>query len=190
MGKVNIAIFDKNKYFKYGLEIALKEVFIAYGIEVFFTGIDKANIVLMSPEGGGGINFCHTRSLSKSPLSVPIYISILSVSSSSFSLDCVFESGRLIRRDSVSKITTSIISLYMKPKVFIPHYCPRCRISLTLSEGRVCQYIILGYSQSRISKLLSISQKTVSCHKRSVMKKLDLKSDIELMRWLRRHMPD
>lgn len=190
LGKVNIGIFDNNKYFKYGLEIAIKEVFFAYGIEVTFTEINIAEIVLISPEGGSAINFCHTRLLSKASFSIPIYISILSTSSGFIPLDCVSESGRLFRHDSVSSIKATIISLYIKPKVIAPYYCPRCRISLTFSEARVCRFILLGYSQTRISQLLSISQKTVSSHKRSVMKKLNIKSNIELMSCLRKFIPN
>ncbi|WP_413504407.1 response regulator transcription factor [Serratia grimesii] len=45
-------------------------------------------------------------------------------------------------------------------------------------------YLSFGVSNKTIGQLLNISEKTVSSHKRSAMRKLHLRRDIELNYWL------
>ncbi|MEL5401460.1 helix-turn-helix transcriptional regulator [Serratia ureilytica] len=45
----------------------------------------------------------------------------------------------------------------------------------------------MGYSQNQTAMLLGISPKTVSIHKRSAMRKLNIDNNIEFLRWLKMH---
>lgn len=51
---------------------------------------------------------------------------------------------------------------------------------LTLAEHRIMVFLKQGYSGVEIARLLYRSEKTVSSHKRRIMKKLGAKSDVEL----------
>jgi len=51
---------------------------------------------------------------------------------------------------------------------------------LTLAEHRIMTFLKQGYSGVEIARLLFRSEKTVSSHKRRIMKKLGAKSDVEL----------
>ncbi|KFK94086.1 MULTISPECIES: LuxR C-terminal-related transcriptional regulator [unclassified Serratia (in: enterobacteria)] len=52
--------------------------------------------------------------------------------------------------------------------------------SLTLSERRVLSFLLKGYSQSQIARLLCRSIKTISAQKCSTIKKLGFKRDAEI----------
>ena len=52
--------------------------------------------------------------------------------------------------------------------------------SLTNSEKRVLSFLLKGYSQGQIARLLSRSIKTISAQKRSTVRKLGIKRDAEL----------
>lgn len=51
-------------------------------------------------------------------------------------------------------------------------------------ENIIMQYINKGYSQNVISRITNLSSKAVSAHKRNAMRKIKIKNDIELHRWL------
>lgn len=53
-------------------------------------------------------------------------------------------------------------------------------VSLTNSEKRVLSFLLKGYSQSQIARLLSRSIKTISAQKCSTVRKLGIKRDAEL----------
>lgn len=55
-------------------------------------------------------------------------------------------------------------------------------IIFTLAERRVLEHLRRGYSGVEIARLLFRSQKTVSSHKRNIMRKLGVKNDVELSR--------
>ncbi|MEO9270292.1 LuxR C-terminal-related transcriptional regulator [Serratia ureilytica] len=182
-----MAIFEQDEYFKYGLENAIKDSFVKANADVEFTGVDMADIVIVSPGKQFSIEFCHTQVLLRNPYYTPIYITILPSNLNADNIRCKLVSGVFIRTESVSEITEKIIYLYAEKRGGANCYCPKCYSKLTFCEGRICRLTFLGYSQNQISELLNISQKTVSSHKRSAMNKLSIDSNLGLLRWIKKH---
>ncbi|MBC3250165.1 helix-turn-helix transcriptional regulator [Serratia fonticola] len=74
-------------------------------------------------------------------------------------------------------------------KVLSPQYSPsarkcRCSRMLTYRETEVLHHLARGMSGYDTAGCLGISNKTVNCHKRNAMRKLCLKSNQELYRWM------
>ena len=61
------------------------------------------------------------------------------------------------------------------------------RRALTARERQVMGYMRLGFDQSQVAKIMGVSVKTVHSHKRSVMGKLMLCRNHELLYWLLSH---
>ncbi len=55
--------------------------------------------------------------------------------------------------------------------------------NLTERESEVLRYIALGYSNKEIADLLQVSVKTVEAHKANAMRKLDMHSRIDIVRF-------
>ncbi|MCU6306345.1 helix-turn-helix transcriptional regulator [Enterobacter quasiroggenkampii] len=53
----------------------------------------------------------------------------------------------------------------------------KVNVSFTSAEEKVLEYIMKGHTGIEISRLLFRSQKTISSHKRNIMKKLDVKDE-------------
>ncbi|HCR2981322.1 TPA: LuxR family transcriptional regulator [Serratia marcescens] len=187
MERVNIAIVDKNQFFKLGLSLALQEGFLTNGIKAKMTGEERANIIFRAPDKRVSINFCHTQLLQGNFSSIPLYFSILEHKKTFPKIHCNLEAGSITRKDSVAAIVDKVMFCYRKKNSLVSSYCPRCRTQLTFSEGKVCRLIHLGYSQNQTAMLLGISPKTVSIHKRSAMRKLNIDNNIEFLRWLKMH---
>ena len=61
--------------------------------------------------------------------------------------------------------------------------CSESRIisaKISPAEYKICEFFKMGYSDEKISKLLSITKTTISCHRRNLLKKLQLKKKQEL----------
>ncbi|MBB1585012.1 LuxR C-terminal-related transcriptional regulator [Serratia sp. OS31] len=54
-------------------------------------------------------------------------------------------------------------------------------ISLTPQESRAISYFMTGYNSHHIAKKMNLTIKTVSTHKRSAMRKLGVKNNVELL---------
>lgn len=69
--------------------------------------------------------------------------------------------------------------------------CTQLHSPLTLLTGRqqqVVKLVALGMSHRRISRIMNIDEKTVSGHKRSIMKQLNLNRTTDLHFWLTSHL--
>lgn len=187
MERVNISIVDQNQFFKLGLGMVLKQGFWKHRIRVKFTGEDKAHLIFRAPDNKVSIKFCHTQLLQGNPYYIPLYFSILEHKATQPKIRCNLEAGSLTRREEIDKVVDRVLACYMNRKDFNSSYCPRCRTQLTLSEGKVCRLLTRGYSQNQMAVLLGISPKTVSIHKRSAMRKLNINNNIELLKWLKMH---
>ncbi|HHU0686261.1 TPA: helix-turn-helix transcriptional regulator [Serratia marcescens] len=68
----------------------------------------------------------------------------------------------------------------------LPQYCPQCvNTTLTEREMEVMCCMARGIAQKQLTQRLHISHKTVSSHKRAVMRKLGFRRNVELYHWLR-----
>lgn len=64
---------------------------------------------------------------------------------------------------------------------------PASSVELTRTESMVLNYIWEGRSGVDISKVLFRSEKTISTHKRSIMKKLNVSNDLELRKCIQHY---
>lgn len=60
----------------------------------------------------------------------------------------------------------------------------RCSSLLTARETEVLKYLVIGMSGHDTAGCLGITNKTVNCHKRNAMRKLCVRSNQELYRWM------
>ena len=57
------------------------------------------------------------------------------------------------------------------------------KAALTERESEVLRYIALGYSNKEIASLMQVSVKTIEAHKANAMRKLDMHSRIDIVRY-------
>lgn len=91
----------------------------------------------------------------------------------------VYETGAFLE----ASVTRQVLEQYSGPsearKALIPH--------LTSRERQVLELLIDGKSNKEIALILGISAKTVSVHRSSLMIKLNVKSSIDLLRYVTEH---
>jgi len=63
----------------------------------------------------------------------------------------------------------------------------RCQVRLTGREIEILQRVVRGQTSSEIAAELSISPRTVETHRRNLMRKLELRTQSELIRYALRH---
>ncbi|WP_129544239.1 helix-turn-helix transcriptional regulator [Serratia sp. 1D1416] len=57
-------------------------------------------------------------------------------------------------------------------------------VQLTLREREILRYVARGMSGACIGRILGVSEKTVSAHKRNAMRRLNLRNNQQLYRWI------
>jgi len=57
------------------------------------------------------------------------------------------------------------------------------KATLSERESEVLRYIALGYSNKEIADLMQVSVKTIEAHKANAMRKLDMHSRIDIVRF-------
>lgn len=96
--------------------------------------------------------------------------------------------------DEVHFQMREVIDSMMKKKRYLSQYAsryqtivlPAATVVLTRTERTVLGYLWEGRSGVDISKALFRSEKTISTHKRSIMRKLKVTNDLELRKYIRR----
>lgn len=96
--------------------------------------------------------------------------------------------------DEVHFQMREVIERVMKKKRYLSQYAtrhqtitlPATAVDLTRTERTVLGYLWEGRSGVDISKVLFRSEKTISTHKRSIMRKLNVTNDLELRKHIRR----
>lgn len=111
---------------------------------------------------------------------------IIKIRESSPLITYPYEAGILYRRQSASHLWQQISEALGKhPQSKRP--IPVSDVTLlTPQENKVVYYLSVGSSTATIARYLNISIKTVSKHKRNVMKKLCFSRNIEFYHWLLR----
>lgn len=187
MEQINISIIDKDSFFMLGLKTAMEKYFLNIGVKVNVTKEGKANIIFRAPSKQVSINYCHVQSQQEDFYSSPLYFSMLEYKTVVPKTHCNLESGVFNRKEDVEKIVEKVITCYMNRHPFTLGRCPRCGPKLTLRESRVCRLIKHGYSQNQVAIMLGINKKTVSIHKRSAMRKLNINNNISFLQWLKKN---
>lgn len=73
---------------------------------------------------------------------------------------------------------------YAKKNYSVAHHCrPHDAIILSKQQAMVVKYTRMGLSLTDISRVTSLSIKTISTHKRAVMRKLDMKNNSDFYRY-------
>lgn len=90
--------------------------------------------------------------------------------------------GYILKTEDTSLINEAILVTYrglyaFKESLAIAHELP----DLTERESVVFGYLSLGYSNKKISELLSLSSKTVSTYKSRILEKFNVNSIVEIM---------
>lgn len=97
--------------------------------------------------------------------------------------------------DEVHFQMRDVIEIVMKKKRYLSQYASRHQsiilptevVILTRTEHKVLSYLWEGRSGVDISKVLFRSEKTISTHKRSIMRKLNVTSDLELRKCIQHY---
>ncbi|MFJ3264867.1 helix-turn-helix transcriptional regulator [Serratia liquefaciens] len=99
----------------------------------------------------------------------------------------LFEVGNLYRNDGIEILIEKLLILFSKERhVMLDHLSCLCgERRLTIQESRVMSLFGRGFSAAQVAKVLAINPKTVSAHKRTVMRKLGLRRTFDLFHWLR-----
>lgn len=185
--KLNILIVDPNSFFADGLKKILITHCNRKGVGLIFTN-NPSDYLLADISFLSHKNFMTWKN--KSTLDLKICSSLIFIhvplfvnkSTSTMSgAQCIFKRNQpcadfIMLVDNVIKQnklhTTTTLSVHSNLE------------RLTQREKEVMYYFSKGFSQTKIGERLQISQKTVSSHKRCVMKKLNFTRLTELHTWL------
>lgn len=101
--------------------------------------------------------------------------------------------GFVLKDDAFTELIKAVYTVlegkqYLSGKVAEQE--PQDENPLTARELQVLRLICRGNSNRKIAEALEISMKTVDSHRTSIMKKLKLRSIVELVRWAIRHQHD
>lgn len=91
---------------------------------------------------------------------------------------------RLKKRGSAERIQKLFRRLNTPDYTRTPHKChPHDAVILSRQQAMVVKYTRLGLSLTDISRVTNLSIKTISTHKRAVMRKLDIKNNSDFYRY-------
>ncbi|MFI8416767.1 response regulator transcription factor [Serratia sp. NPDC078593] len=104
---------------------------------------------------------------------------------------CKHEAGLVYQHEPIDLVMQRIEKAMAQPKTrrHLRQNCYWCdKQALTERENEVVRRIGKGQSQASIARRLNLSVKTISTHKRSVMRKMQLRGNAELLHWLSRDL--
>lgn len=184
---ITVCILDANRFFVQGIQYILVPYFERQGLGVCFVDEQeaaRADLVFHSVRKGWPLQLCRPGEPEK-PLT-PVYIAIRATKTERTRY-CWRELGSLWR-DSRPQMLLALVDegLKVQGKPVPPALCPCCMsLSLTEREQEVMRYMSRELTQKSLPQYLNISHKTVSSHKRAVMRKLGFRRNAELYHWLR-----
>jgi len=190
---MTVAILDPNRFLAQGIKQLLLAYLHGRGITVRFVGkhdVGRADLVFLPVSKSQPALLCLQSSEPSPP--APMYIALQSVPQvEAFSPGgtCVRVLGCLGSRAQ----STALLGLVAQGlqhledrEAALPQYCPQCvNTTLTEREMEVMCCMARGIAQKQLTQRLHISHKTVSSHKRAVMRKLGFRRNVELYHWLR-----
>lgn len=181
-GPLKIAIDCNNNFFTYGLKQLLQAYASRLGREVLFTQlypVVNADIFILSQTKTYAYRMCR---LGSKPVKVIVVVE---------------NNNRQEKRRRICFSEIASVSLHDKPETFLNileliiyqknrkfRNCPSCKSLLNKLEADILSGISNGCSLKILAERFNVSTRSVSRYKRNAMKKLALKNNLELYRWL------
>lgn len=185
---VRILIVEPDQFFAHGFMLAITELFIKHRVKVHFTHTlsekEWADIIFLSAEQDDmQVRYLTRRKGMPSHQYIFLFKEKMATTDKTKykALDGIF-----YRNQSLRYITQTIAQMVHKLLYAIRNAKNRSGpdYELTERESEIIYYLATERRPCDISRILSISQKTVSSHKRSVMTKLGLDRASDLNYWL------
>lgn len=186
---ISVFIDDPNRFFVAGLRLALEQHFSLRGIALcyLYSTASPADLVIIAAGEGVAGQFCH---LPRPDYWMPTAyltlrerpeVPLLTLPA------CQRETGRLYRCDPLEKIMRQIdvaLKACEMPHDRM-HRCYWCdKHALTPREYEIVRRFGRGELPQDIAAQLRLSVKTVSLHKRAMMRKMHLRNNADLYHWL------
>lgn len=188
---ITVAILENDRFFVQGIQHILLTYFHAKGVTPHFVEESEAlqaDLVLLPKYKSLPLMLC----LHHSPgtLSVPVYITISDVwPDRQLYASCHLVLGGIERRACPLTLLQAVergLKASKSRERAPPKICSQCMTQvLTARERDVMRGMAWGISQTCLPQYLDISPKTISTHKRTVMRKLGFRRNAELYHWLR-----
>ncbi|VEA61134.1 Spore germination protein gerE [Serratia plymuthica] len=184
---ITVCILDANRFFALGIQQILLLYFQRQGQGVCFVGENEAacaDLVFWSVRKAWPLQLCQHCVPERAV--VPVYIAVRAMPPGKTSR-CLREQGSLWRRARPQTLLSLVEEgLKAQGNPVLPALCPCCMSrSLTEREREVMSCMSREMGLKDLPRHLNISHKTVSSHKRSVMRKLGFRRNAELYHWLR-----
>ncbi|CAI0774765.1 Bacterial regulatory proteins, luxR family [Serratia entomophila] len=186
-----VAIQDNNRFFAQGVEHLLRDYFTRHGREVQFVRAPYSEIVdllILTESGRGALPPCRLMDVPWRDGQTAIITIREPQHRPGISMSpCRSRRGVIGRRDKISTVTHLIDRAleWRADGAFFQARCERCTRTLTPREFEVLRCIHYELEPARVCRLLHLSPKTLSSHKRTAMRKLGFQRNHELYRWLR-----
>ncbi|CAI0712642.1 two component system sensor kinase SsrB [Serratia entomophila] len=182
---IGIAFLDKDRFFADGCCQVLDEYFRQRGVQVNFTQGMDADLIFKAVAKGDMACFCHPPN---SPCGLYVSIRDDRDKHTAPSFACLREAGKIYRNESRQALIETVDGVMRARNGLVRRNscCSWCKpLKLTQQEKAVMRYLSWEMTPTAIARRLNVSLKTVSTHKRAVMKKMNFHRDAELYRWLR-----
>ena len=189
---MNVLLIDAQPLFLEALEGLTKSIFP--DVKVFKESCaakaskviryEQIDTVILDTEisNGSGIDYA------KRLRSIGFTGGILFISSSHSKMYCHIArssraNGLVYKTEDISKIRAAILSVSQGKEVFEQpdNMMVKRTFNLSAREELVLTYLTKGYSNKKISELLSLSNKTISTYKSRILSKYNAKSVIEII---------
>lgn len=189
---ITVAISDENAYFARGLLAAISAYFGRSGSAVRHVTAQCPGVDMIFQYFPSGVPTCFCLYEGLKPGFSPLCFAIRQPRDRpNGRADCALQAG-VIQHDFSPAAALQVITCALErrcgQRVDQPVPMGRCACTqhaLTLREKQVMIYLRQELSLAEIGSRLTISVKTVSNHKMSVMRKMGFRRNTELYRWLR-----
>lgn len=181
---ITIAILDSDRYFAQGLEAVLYNYFTQKGMLVRFLSeqhATKASLLFRNSNMNCSTQFCQRYS----PLQQIIIIQDIPCYHHRRMPPCLRAFAVIDRCISIQALLQVVERGLILPRSIIPvRKCHRGIQTLTLKERQVLSILRHGLRNNQVARLMALTPKTVSTHKRNAMSKLGFTRNAELYHWL------
>lgn len=189
--RVNIVLLEKDRFFEAGMKYILREYFFQLGITPVFLAGNRFGVVdllVVRQCWNGWVYPCRFLKRYHRVRGGFIVIRDSHLKRRGSYMPCIHDINSMhpkYKPESfvflVGKVLSLEQSLY-QDKIGV---CAHCEPGLTQKERHVLNGLSMGFSPKRLAKLLGLSPKTISTHKRNAMKKIGFHRNNELYLWLR-----